>query len=154
MNIYTSYFYKVRFMTPNQLPISTALWDPKWYHNFSDQSYIFLDKRGVLNGLRAPYLSPGPTCNHLCRGREGCLYTHETCEFLKRYRLQLDELPFDRVVESIKRMCCSYKEQFNVPGNVDAILLVHEALTNPCSERVPLQEYFTSHGIRVKEWLV
>lgn len=34
MKFYTSYFYKLRFFTPNMLPFSTAKWDPKWYHNF------------------------------------------------------------------------------------------------------------------------
>lgn len=24
----TSYFYKVRFFTPNMIPLSTAIWDP------------------------------------------------------------------------------------------------------------------------------
>ena len=28
------------------IPISTAIWDPKWFHDFTyDQDYIFKDKR-------------------------------------------------------------------------------------------------------------
>lgn len=28
MKIYTSYFYMIRFMKPNMIPLSTAKWDP------------------------------------------------------------------------------------------------------------------------------
>lgn len=29
MKIKISYFYMIRFFKPNQIPISTAVWDPK-----------------------------------------------------------------------------------------------------------------------------
>ena len=34
----------------------------------------------------------------------------------------------------------------------EIMLIVHEAPDNPCSERVPLQEYFKEHGINVEEY--
>lgn len=53
MKIRTSYFYQIRNFTRNMIPISTAVWDPTWYHNFTnDYNYIFKDKRNILNGLR------------------------------------------------------------------------------------------------------
>lgn len=32
MKFYISYFYAVRFMKPNTVALSTAMWDPKWFH--------------------------------------------------------------------------------------------------------------------------
>ena len=37
MKIMTSYFYAIRFFKPNMIPISTAKWDPKWYHQNKGQ---------------------------------------------------------------------------------------------------------------------
>ena len=66
MKFYTSYFYQVRFFTPNMIPISTAKWDPKWFHDFQDNKYVFLDKRGVCNGLRAdPFVLGEEYCKNL-----------------------------------------------------------------------------------------
>ena len=31
-NFYISYFYQIRNMKHNTLPVSTAMWDPKWFH--------------------------------------------------------------------------------------------------------------------------
>ena len=72
MKIYTSYFYKIRFFKPNMIPISTAMWDPKWYHANQKQDHWFVDKNGVINGLRASVFAPGEvatavsTCGPLC----------------------------------------------------------------------------------------
>ena len=53
IKVYTSYFYQIRNMRPGDLAFSTALGDPKWFHDFTnDKQYKFIDKRGVLNGLR------------------------------------------------------------------------------------------------------
>lgn len=71
MKLYTSYFYQIRFFAPNIVPVSTAVWDPKWYHNFAGQDNVFLDKRGVVNGLRAPALAPGSQLEGSCAGKDG-----------------------------------------------------------------------------------
>lgn len=55
MKFYISYFYAVRFMKPNTVALSTAMWDPKWFYN-KHQGDVYLDKRGVLNGLRLSLL--------------------------------------------------------------------------------------------------
>ena len=72
MHLYTSYFYKIRFFKPWQVPISTAIADPKWFHAFKSQDYKFLDKNHVINGLRCESLHPDHTCQDLCRGLETC----------------------------------------------------------------------------------
>ena len=45
MQIMTSYFYQVRFMKPNMIPLSTALSDPQWFHKGTyDKTIQFKDK--------------------------------------------------------------------------------------------------------------
>lgn len=78
MRLYTSYFYQIRFFTPNMVPVSTAVWDPKWYHNFAGQDSVFLDKRSVVNGLRAPALAPGPQLEGTCVGKDGAPWAVHT----------------------------------------------------------------------------
>ena len=50
MKFALGYFYQVRFFTPNMIPVSTALGDPKWYHQNKGQQFTFLDKNNVING--------------------------------------------------------------------------------------------------------
>ena len=87
MQIFLSYFYAVRFFRPYMIPFSTAMWDPKWYHEGQNQNHIFIDKNGVINGLRADPLVPDKHCDGLCRGPERC----EFKELL--FYLGLDNLP-------------------------------------------------------------
>ena len=93
MNIATSYFYQIRFFKRNMIPLSTALWDPKWYHDFQGPTHCYIDKNGVLNGLRISSLVPGDECNTLCRGVENCQTKNPMyCDFLREYRKQLNSL--------------------------------------------------------------
>ena len=62
MKIMTSYFYQIRFMKQNYIPLSTAIWDPKWFHQNKGQDFQFKDKNGVWNGLRAEIFMPGKEC--------------------------------------------------------------------------------------------
>ena len=153
MEVFTSYFYKVRFFTPNMLPFSTAVWDPKWYHEFRDQNHLFLDKRGVLNGLRHPAFAPGSMCEGLCRGRDGCIDPNpSTCDFLKVYRRQLDEIDYTAVMKYFEEMAEWIRGVTHYKGEPVIVLLVHEAPTNPCSERAVIQQWFASHGHIVEQW--
>ena len=63
MKLAISYFYQIRFFKPYMIPVSTAVSDPQWYHNFQDKNYIFLDKRGVANGFRCELLHGDETCS-------------------------------------------------------------------------------------------
>lgn len=153
MQIYTSYFYQVRFMKPYMIPLSTACFDPKWFHQNKGQDFVWKDKNGVYNGLRAPVFAPGPLCENLCRGPETC-DTHDPtkCLFLNTYRYQLDQLDFNDVVTRCERMGNYIKSLENFSEEPVIILLVHEAKTNPCSERRVIQEWFAAHGKEVTEW--
>ena len=153
MKIYTSYFYQVRFFTPNIIPLSTAIWDPKWFHQNKGQDYQWKDKNGVWNGLRAPVFAPGPMCENLCRGPESC-DTHDPtkCLFLKTYRYQLDQLDYNEIISRCENIANKIKEVEQFDEEPVIILLVHEATNNPCSERRVIQEWFASHGKEVIEW--
>ena len=153
MEIYTSYFYKVRFMEPHMIPISTALWDPKWFHNFQKQDYVWLDKRGVFNGIRAEEFAPHGECENLCRGPEFCSTKDSSmCEFLKAYRRQLDRLDCEEVLRRCEILGGRCKEIAHFSKEPIYIFLVHEAPQNPCSERRIIQEWFKANGRCVNEW--
>ena len=146
MQIYTSYFYQVRFMKPYMIPLSTAKFDPKWYYNFQKQGYVWKDKNGVYNGLRAPVFAPGPLCEGLCRGQETCeTGSPQSCLFLKTYRYQLDQLDYNDVISRCERLG-------NYVQSLENFAQDHEAPQNPCSERRVIQEWFAAHGKKVVEW--
>lgn len=150
MKIKISYFYNVRFFKPNQIPVSTALFDPKWYHEFKSQNHTFRDKNNVINGVRLDILSP-TTCDGMCYGTKtekrgkGCTEDSNTCLFIKTYKEQLDQLDFDLIMSELQKIL----DQYN--GD-EIILLVHEATYNLCSERKSIVELFKKHNIEVKEF--
>ena len=98
MKIFITYFYNIRFFKPHTIPISTAVWDPKWFHNFQGHDIIFKDKNNVLNGIRYPDLSPvniAPCCP--CENKDPT-----TCQFIKDYTEYLDTLNFDKVYSDLQ----------------------------------------------------
>lgn len=150
MRIYTSYFYQVRFFPQNLIPLSTAIYDPKWFHANQSQAYQYEDGRGVINGIRAEIFNPH---NSDCRGPECCTQDPSLgrCSFLLKYKIQLNELDFQLVMQRFEnlRQTLIQRKGFN---DVNFALLVHEAPYNPCSERVVIQEWFADNGIQVTEW--
>ncbi len=145
--IFTSYFYQVRFFTSDIIPLSTAVWDPRWYHNFQNQDYVFTDKR--INGLRFEMLMPDNRCSHLCHGREGCPYTPDRCEFLKKYYNQISELSFSSVINLFNEIIGLFSDKIEKPS---IALLFHEAPDNPCSERRIIQKWFQQNNYDICEW--
>ena len=153
MEIYTSYFYQVRFFPRNAVPLSTAIWDPKWFHESKGQAYVFVDKRGVMNGLKATPFVPGPLCHDLCRGKEACLTGRpQDCSFLQMYGKQLDSLPIDDIIKRMEILGEKVRSTTNFQGDPIFIYLVHEAKDNACSERRRIQEYFIKNGYKCSEW--
>ncbi len=141
MKLYTSYFYQVRFFKPHMIPLSTAIWDPKWYHDNHDASYTFIDKNGVINGIRCEALHPGRECDGLCQGAAGCTSTPDSCEFIKRYTEQLAKVDAADYIRRINNLCNKVQQQLGFIEEPVAVLLVHEAPSNPCSERWTLQKW-------------
>lgn len=155
MKIFTSYFYQIRFFNKNLIPLSTALWDPKWYHKGQGQSYVYKDKNGVYNGLRIDDLVPGSECHNLCNGKENCDVLNPCrCLFLKKYRDQLNKIRIDDLLnkfEDIIKVIKNYDSDVNDNDELNIVLIFHETPDNPCSERRVVQEWFLSHGIEVNE---
>ena len=142
MKIYTSYFAQLRKFPPNLVGLSTAAWNPKWRP-------MGKDKRGVIC-VDCPPFKPGHSCEGLCTGK--CDPKHPTdCAFLKAYKAQLDNLNLTKIQESLGKLAgqISIDEGFT---DVDFAFLVFETPTNPCSERVVIQQWFKEHGIQVEEW--
>ena len=158
MKIYTSYFYQIRNFPRNLIPLSTAVWDPKWYHDYRNASHVYIDKRGIFVGFRAEMFVPDDSCNGLCLGpdrpdiccQNGGKYG---CSFLNTYRAQLDELDFNEVLsemqdftEKISTLLKSGAREHNVA------LIFHEAPDNPCSERRLVQDWFKDHDYPIEEF--
>lgn len=153
MEVQITYFYNIRHFTPNMIPLSTAMWDPKWYHNFGNQDVIFVDKRNVLNGLRIKPLVPGLACHDLCRGLANCKVGNpKSCVFLKRYKEQLDVIDFSEIYDKMKKLCDRVQTMTSYQGNPIVVILVHEKPDNPCSERWPIIQWFEEHGVSISEF--
>lgn len=149
--VYISYFYQIRFMTPEYVPISTALSDPKWFHNFNGNEFVFFDKNGVINGIRSKLLKPGLKCQDLCTGSKACALIPSFCRFLQAYREQLSEIDFNEFKSGLAECLIEYSKISGVKDPIP-VFIVYEAPSNSCSERVPLIEWFNSNSIECEEW--
>lgn len=147
--VYITYFYNIRFFPINLLPVSTAAWDPKWFHNFKGRNEVFMDKRGVMNGLRLETL----VCSNIYNADEdcqSCTHDHpESCNFLKKYYDYLCTVNFTAMLNYFKVL-----PGIVAPGidNVNICLIVYEKPDNPCSEREPLKKWFKENGVDLVEW--
>lgn len=144
MNVFITYFYNIRFFPTNLVPVSTAVYDPKWYHCFRSNDTVFVDKRGVVNGLRANILSPYKIENCECWD---CKSNKDPtkCSFIKQYRDYIFTLSFNDVYNFLKRI----SNKFN---DADICLIVYEKPDNPCSERGVLVEWFANNNVELKEF--
>ena len=147
MNLYTSYFYQVRFFPKNLIPLSTAVWPPKYFGTPYTQH---LDSRGVLVGLDIPPFKPGKSCEGLCSG--SCLINRpNSCAFIKAYSKQLEALDFNKIMEGLNKLANQIKEGQKL-DTVDFAFMLYEAPTNLCSERKSIQNFFNNHNVECKEW--
>ena len=150
--VYTSYFYQIRYFTPDLVPLSTAVWDPKWYHNFKSQDYSYIDKRGVICGLRVNQLHPDKSCDYQC---VECQKTGDpnTCDFIQKYKAQLQNINFENFMFSLEHyMDIIQKDYLKTTEQLTPIFIVHEAIGNACSERGSIQQWFNSNGVKCCEW--
>ena len=154
MEIMVSYFYQIRFMTKNMIPLSTCVGDPKWFHQGTyNKSIQWKDKNGVWNGLRAEPFVPGEECEGLCYGRETCnAYGPSACTFLKTYKAQLDKLDFNDILNRFAVLGQQIQESEGFKEEPVFVLIFHEKYDNPCSERWPVIDWFKEHGYVVKEF--
>ena len=142
MKIYTSYFAQLRKFPPNLVGLSTAVWNPRW-------RAMGKDARGVIC-VDCPPFKPGHSCSGLCNGK--CDPKHpDDCEFLKAYKAQLDKINIHSIQESLGKLATQIAQDEGLQ-DIDFAFLVYETPTNPCSERVAIQQYFKEHGIECEEW--
>ena len=122
------------------IPMSTALYDPKWYDT---HGMIARDKNGVILGLNDKRFHPDVDSE--C---PRCIDHDPTkCSFINNYYNKISKLNFEEVIKS-------YEELGRALGIVDPILvlIVHEAPSNPCSERSALIKLFKEHNIDLEEF--
>lgn len=157
MKISTSYFYQIRNFKENMIPVSTAILDPKWFHDFKDNSYFFKDRNNIWNGIRSSYLFPDGECDSLCKGQKDgvCIAGNieadpMNCEFLKAYRRKLDNVGFEKIYSELEQIANKVKE-INKIDDPHIVLMVYEDPNNNCSERRVLHEFFKEHGVEVEE---
>lgn len=153
LKIEISYFYQIRNFTKNRIPISTAKWDPKWYHDFTyDYNYVFKDKRGVYNGIRTDAFLLPDNYECICPCDEKKPWE---CSFLKDYLEHLRSLDFQDIYDNLERIAKKVAlaeaadENFGEPI---IVLMVYETPTNQCSERGALKAWFAENGIEVNEY--
>lgn len=149
MKISISYFYNIRFFKPHQIPISTAIWDPKWFHNGLGNNEVFVDKNGVINGLRCEELNPGSCHSGGCPCIEK---NYESCSFLKNYRMGLRTINFSDLMNRLKTIAYGWVNTIGIKEEPEIVLIVYETPNNPCSERLPIIEWFSENGFEIKEW--
>lgn len=146
MKFYIANFAQLRSMNKTCIPISTAVWNPKFFK-------IGLDSNEVMLGISEKELSPYKVdmsygCQKDCPNRERV----PNCPFLAKYRAYLDTVDFDHLVSEFNRVAEDVRKITNYEGEPNIVLLVYEAESNPCSERQPLIDWFASHNVEVKNW--
>lgn len=144
MQIYTSYFYQIRNFTPNLIPVSVCLSDPEWYKLKNGKEY-FIDKKGVINGLRYEPLIVQRYGTKECIGeRSICPFvsTNYNCELMQEYEQLLYSFVDKEKTLKAFEYCLN---KFNADT---IVLMVHEAPNNPCSERTVLQKFFNCEELK------
>lgn len=164
-NFYISYFYQIRNMKPNMLPVSTAMWDPKWFHNGKSEEWRYMDKNGVINGVRMidlmmplykweELVKRNESCEH-CRTNNGTngSWISGMCPFMQEYAKCIREKNPD--FQKFITFCDGYLQFLNQHLNLcldTIIFIVHEAPSKGCGERPELQRWFAENGMELKEW--
>ena len=152
MKVATSYFYQIRFFKPNMIPVSTAIWDPKWYYQKNGRTRTYKDSRGIYNGIRAEFLNPsGIPADAECRGTNGCRFVGSYCPFLEAYKNKLNSLDFNIVMSKLQGVADKIQNAEGFEEEPIIVLMVHEKPGVSCSERATIQEYFKSHGVECEE---
>ena len=138
------------------IPVSTAKWDPKWFHDFTGSyDYIFKDKRGIWNGLRANILNfPEERYveNNQC-GEACSLATKDPskCGFMTELAQYYDSLNFQDILLNLERLGNRVKENDGFVEEPVIVLIVYEVPSNKCSEREVLHKWFQKNGYNLTE---
>ena len=158
MKYLITYFYNIRFFSKNMIPISTAIWDPAYFHsNSHNQNICFIDKNGIMNGIKedalifkkSVYESLDEQCSRDC----GFYGKAPHCKFMDIYRKQLSEVDFNGyLLPEFARVAEEVRKATHYEGEPIIVLLVHEKPDKKCSERPCLVEAFKNNGIDLLEF--
>lgn len=134
----------VRHFKANQIGVSTAVWNPKYWT-------YGLNKNSSVTGISEKVLSPALVELYCCKE---CPYKKDlpNCPFLAAYRNYLDTVDINYLLSEFNRIAAEVKQINSYEGEPEIILLVYEAPNNPCSERQSLIDYFKKHGIKLEEY--
>lgn len=152
MKFKISYFARIRKFAPNEIPVSTAMWDPKWFHPNRNPKGVYLDKRNVINGLR---VDPFVPAYGGCDGPRECGWEPEKCSFMDRYRRQLEKLDPNEIMGRFASLEARLREKYqhlSEYNELTFVLIVYEKPDNECSERIPIREWFQQNGEELPEW--
>lgn len=157
MRIFISYFNKIKKMDERCLPLSTAMWDPKWYHDSKGKDYVYYDKRGILVGCRCePLVLPFNEWQELqskhVECTKDCKQKPFECEFMKKYLEHLRKIDFNDFINCCEKLCETVRKTFNTNIDYDVILMVHERPAIKCAERPMLKQWFKENGRELEEW--
>ena len=152
MKIMTSFFYRIRFFKPNMIPMSTALWDQKWFHDGKGPNHIFIDKNGIYNGLRILPLVPKNHDPNLDCGSNNCSKNPPNCNYLINYRKQLDSINFDEFMNLLEIKAKELLEKRGIYEEPIVVFIVYEVPQEKCSERIVIQSWLRDNGVDVKEF--
>lgn len=139
MKLYTSYFYQIRNFPRNLIPLSTAVWNPKYtLKDSTGQPALLID---------CPPLKPGIECDGLCDGK--CANkTAPNCKFLQTYRKQLEAIDKNAFMSKLEQLKAQIEKGENLT-DVNFAFIVFETPKNKCSERWAIQNWL---GNEVSEW--
>lgn len=141
-------FGQLRYFKPNQIPISTAMYQPKFWK-------FGMDKHNVFLGITAPELSPAGIQEHVLCGKP-CKYKQavmtNSCPFLRSYLNYLLTLDFKKLLADFSKVAEDVRKISLFTGEPEIVLLVYEAVDNPCSERFALQQLFSINGLTLANY--
>ena len=86
--------------------------------------------------------------DNLCRN---CNKDISKCSFIPQYNAYLHLLDFAKTMQHLEAIATKAAKILNVNAP-EIVLLVHEAPTNPCSERASIVDWFQEHGVHVEEY--
>lgn len=151
MKLATSYFYQIRNFKNYMIPVSTAMFDPVWFHK-NDMNGVYKDKNNVYNGIRFEELAPGKSCNGLCKGTKICkIKNPKECEFLKQYEKQLENLNIENLIKKCNILANNIKRIEGFYEEPIIVFIVYESYTNECSERNTILSMFNKNNIEISE---
>ena len=129
------------------IPVSTCLSDPKWFVPSDDKEY-YIDKRGVICGLRYEPLIVQSQGAHGCPCEDRS--AAPACPTMREYKQLLNTLvDKEQTLKALEYCATKFQKELGFEEEPIIVLIVYETPSNPCSERYALQEYFDCKELEI-----